>query len=980
MRTANRAHRDRAPGGERAPSPLSSLLESAFRIRPGEARVVFLMLLYLVCVVSTFIIGRTVRDTLFLHRVSLDTLPLMYVAAAAGVALASWRYSYIADAYRRDRLITGFLILFCAAVGGFWALIRLGVGAWVYFALYVIVEILGAISMMQFWTFANDVFSGRQAKRLFGFIGAGAVLSNIFCGFGIGAVAPFIRSEDLLLVAGLLFVAATVLVRAIAHHAGSDLDKAVGRPRRSKLQLGAQSDRVLHSRHLRIIASIVIVTFVTVTVVDYQFKVLVRLSTADEADLATYFGYFYALTGIIASTIQFVVTGRLLERSGIVVALAVLPVALSAGAASILAVPLVSALVAATLVKGAENVFRYTINDATMQLLYVPVPSHRRGRAKAFIDGIIKPGSIAASGLILYGVGRSVAVEQLAFNLAYVDLALLVGWLGLVLVVRREYVRSLIDTLRSHRLDLSGRWSPVVDESTHRLLQQRLQTDDETEILITLELLPSLDADFHGDLLRLLTHPSEQVRIRALGLVGDSGRLQGADSIRALFQDPSPPVRSAAIRAFCAVGRDRATQTVRKYLDDDDSRVRASAVAALIMYGGLDGILTAAETLKGFLESACSEDRLHGARVLRDIKVRNFFQPVLKLLQDEDPRVRIAAVEAAGEMRSPELVLALIYRLADPAAGMAAVRALTAHGPEIERTLFKVLRNPREDIRVRRRLPRVLEQIGERTAFEVLVSALDTKDPELKAHAARAAARIRERLPQLSVDDARMDAVFREQVEGAYQTLTILLDLALPAEHLLAEALRGRFRSYVSLAFGVLEIRYPSQTIQLVRANLESDDRTIRANALEIVDNVLTKDESRLLLPLAEDGYTLQGRVQKGRDLFSLVSCSAEVWMTRLLNDPHPWIVSCTLYYAAEHRLAELIEHARPHLDAKDPVVRETAVVALDRLLASVERAKIADSALTQRTRELARDDVAEVRRAAEQLLTTLGLTPAPSV
>ena len=47
------------------------------------------------------------------------------------------------------------------------------------------------------------------------------------------------------------------------------------------------------------------------------------------------------------------------------------------------------AITAVTVAKGCDNVLRYTVNDASMQLLYVPVPSHQRGRAKAFVDGII---------------------------------------------------------------------------------------------------------------------------------------------------------------------------------------------------------------------------------------------------------------------------------------------------------------------------------------------------------------------------------------------------------------------------------------------------------------------------------------------------------------------------------------------------------------------------------------------------------------
>ena len=439
-------------GRDQRPTTFASFLEVVFRIRRGESRSVFLMFGYLMCVVSTFIIGRTVRDTLFLHRVSLEKLPLMYIWVALAVAGASWLYSRIADKYRRDRLITVSALVFAGVAVAFWTAIQLEVGAGVYFGLYVAVEVVGAISIMQFWTFANDIFSGRQAKRLFGFIGAGGVLSNIFCGFAIGAVASSesLASEDFLLVIAVLFVACVVLVQAIAARAHADLELAIRRPRQSKkLKISAESERVLHSKHLQIIAGIVAMTFLTVTLIDFQFKVLVRSHFTGEAQLTAYFGYFYAFTGIISSTMQFLFTSRILERSGIVVALSVLPVAMATGVVGILLVPLVSALVAATVAKGAENIFRYTLNDATMQLLYVPVPSHHRGRAKAFIDGILKQGSIAVSGLLLFFAARWLAAEDLAYSLAYVDIGFLAVWLTLIMGIRREYVRSLIDTLKA---------------------------------------------------------------------------------------------------------------------------------------------------------------------------------------------------------------------------------------------------------------------------------------------------------------------------------------------------------------------------------------------------------------------------------------------------------------------------------------------------------------------------------------------------
>lgn len=954
---------------------VDGLLDSAFRIRPGEARQVFLMFFYLMGVVSTFIIGRTVRDTLFLHRVDLGKLPLMYMATAVAVAMAAYVYSRVADKYRRDKLIVSTLMIFSATSFGFWSIITLSSGGtWMYAVLYVLVEILGAISIIQFWTFASDIFSGRQGKRLFGFIGAGGVLSNIICGFGIGAIAPLIGSSNLLLITGSIFFLCTLAVRAIGKRSVRDLEAAVRKPRKRSLRIQRESGTVLHSKHLKLIAGIVVLTFLTVTVVDYQFKVVAKMQLSGEGELASFFGYFYGFTGIISSLMQFFVTGRLLERSGIVISLLVLPVAILSGAGAMLFVPMISMLVAVTVAKGAENIFRYTVNDATMQLLYVPVPSHNRGRAKAFIDGILKPASIGVSGLVIYLLGRAFTSEQLVENLAFADIALLGGWIFLVVGIRGEYVKSLIETLHARRLDLGDTWSPVVDDATLKTLKTRLLSDDEQHVLHALELLPSLEADFYEELAELLEHPSQEVRIAAVKEIGTSGRVEGASAIHPLLADEHPKVRAAAIGAFCAIGRERAIRAASPFLNDPSGEVRAAAVAALILHGGLDGILTAAETLKHFLSSDDPQERLQGARVLGAIKVRNFFQPVLELLQDEDPVVRLAAVEAAGEMQSRELVPSLVYKLSDRTCNTAAVRALIGYGREIEKTLFKVLRNKREDILIRRLVPKILGRIGEQDAVTKLLENLDTDDAELRANIARASARIRERSPGVRVLDEVLDKAIETEIRDAYQALAVIADLGLPEDHLLVEALFVRHQSKLGLAFRLLEIRYPSRTIQLVYTNLDAENKVVRANAIEVVDNLLSKEEKRVLLPLLED-HTFEEKLKAGHELFDLERADANTWLARLLKDTHPWVVTCTLHLVGERRMLAVRNGVARHLESRDPVVRETACFTLANLLGDAADSPEFDQSteeLRALAERIAKDEVPDVRKASDVLLGVL--------
>ena len=88
-----------------------------------------------------------------------------------------------------------------------------------------------------------------------------------------------------------------------------------------------------------------------------------------------------------------------------------------------------------------------------MQLLYVPVQAHVRGRAKAFIDGILKPTAIALTGAVLLFYKQSGGKGR---PLTAAVLLLVVLWVLLLMRARAEYVRSLVESLERRHLDLSS--------------------------------------------------------------------------------------------------------------------------------------------------------------------------------------------------------------------------------------------------------------------------------------------------------------------------------------------------------------------------------------------------------------------------------------------------------------------------------------------------------------------------------------------
>src|SRR5262249_14178975 len=163
----------------------------------------------------------------------------------------------------------------------------------------------------------------------------------------------------------------------------------------------------------------------------------------------------------------------------------------------------------------------------------------------AFIDGILKPVSIGVAGLSIMGLGRVLDKQHFALDLAYFDAVLLVGWIVLVISIRREYVKSLIDTLYARRLDLSGPGHLVADDATVQVLKSTILSRKDEHVLSALELVPSLNADFEPELLSLLDHPAPRVRIAAVKLLGNTRMVEDLASIEKMLSDEDESVRAA---------------------------------------------------------------------------------------------------------------------------------------------------------------------------------------------------------------------------------------------------------------------------------------------------------------------------------------------------------------------------------------------------------------------------------------------------
>jgi AAA family ATP:ADP antiporter len=136
-------------------------------------------------------------------------------------------------------------------------------------------------------------------------------------------------------------------------------------------------------RHLKLIALVSGASMIVQTVVDYQFNAVVDASIASAEDKAAFFAQFFAGVNVVGLFFKLFLTRMILMRFGIGVALFLLPSALLAGSVGIFFMPLLWVAVAARM---GEAGTRYSIQEATREILYLPLPAAVRSKARHLID------------------------------------------------------------------------------------------------------------------------------------------------------------------------------------------------------------------------------------------------------------------------------------------------------------------------------------------------------------------------------------------------------------------------------------------------------------------------------------------------------------------------------------------------------------------------------------------------------------------
>ncbi|MCI0416947.1 hypothetical protein L0222_29615, partial [bacterium] len=409
-------------------------------VREGEGLRALMMFSYIFLLITSLQILKPVRNSLFLTRFGVSQLPYVYILVGVVVGCAIFFYSRIARKLRLGKLISYSLLVSILILLLFQTMLvgdyRSGFLA---YAFYIWVEMYGVILTAQFWLLTNFVFNSREAKRLFGFVGSGAICGGIAGGYLTNWLVPMTGTINLIVIccAALMFclgILRIVWIKSVRH----SLRERRFIPGRVEPRTGRHPLRSLwESPHLRLIAGIVGVGVLTGNLVDYQFNVIASSQIQDRDQLTAFFGFWLSNLSLISLFIQLFITPRILMKFGVGTSLFVLPAGILTSALYFLFSPGVWSGIAT---KVADGGLKHSVNKVGLELLYLPVPSDIKTRVKTFIDVFVDSFAEGLSGVLLIVLGFTLGTQ--IRSISVVILALIAFWFGMVFLSRRTYVNA----------------------------------------------------------------------------------------------------------------------------------------------------------------------------------------------------------------------------------------------------------------------------------------------------------------------------------------------------------------------------------------------------------------------------------------------------------------------------------------------------------------------------------------------------------
>ncbi len=858
-----------------------NFIKNIIKIKSGEGKMVLTFFMFSFFTIAMGLVAKTARDAYFLSRFDKSILPLMFLAIAIVISPILTFYTKLS---KKLAARTVFMIT-CSIFAGSFIFLQAIMTGYVIPIAYIWIEIAVAIMIIQFWSYAGESFEPQQAKRLFGIIAGGGSFAVMLIGMTLKPYVKTFGTDELLFISAGFLGLAFLFGNLSIQYFKKDQTKGPKRPIK-KAQKKKKMDPFIVG-----IATIVALSAIVTTLVDYQFKMIASATFPEETDLVGFFGTFYSIAGAASIIMQFFITGPILSRFGILLGLLILPFFLILGSTSILLAPV---LLSASFAKFSDQTFKFTINSSSLELIWLPVPPEIRKVIKPQVSGTIKSIAEGIGGLVTFLLVKIIALPYLSI----VSLGSIVIWLFTSFKVKTGYVNQLQTAIAKRQIDFEELNIDVQDAAMVKTIEETLSSNDEIKQLFALEIIEGLPlSSWKKTIKRLFNDGAPEVQKRILSMAWDEESIiSNEDIIQAMNNN-----NSVSAEATIVVGRrklkDALPDLENLLLNSDNQDVSAAAAAAILQIesGPTD---KAKMILNNMLDEqddttqATALKRLiYNDQILTNDKLKSFLNHNSEIISN-------VALNIAEKRKDESLVPAIISNLSIAQTSIQARQTLKSFSEELINEQFKQLIESNATSRkLRLGIIRTLREYPNEDSIELLISQLDNNDQDIYNTIVESLLAIARVNP---INENKQNQIADEinTIAEKVYTLNECLNMLPDDEHkfLMEDHLNNEIQNTLPtlLKLGVLDV--PETPIETYIHTIKSGDPSKLPFLLEFFENVFSKNEREVINPLIEQ-LPLDERSKIGNLHFKSMPTNFNQKLIESVYSPNKWESAIALDY-----------------------------------------------------------------------------------
>ncbi|MEK6781631.1 MAG: HEAT repeat domain-containing protein [Bacteroidota bacterium] len=719
------------------------------------------------------------------------------------------------------------------------------------------------ICLLVFWGAFERMFNLRQSKRIIGSVDLGTMVAQILAFFTIPVLLQIGIPVTTLYTIGLFSITGYFLLFFVL---SNRFLGAAASAASEKFHQKITAVQLFNNKYIIWMSLFIIVSLVALRFIDYSFF-NVSTQRFDNERLPYFLSLFEATIVIFSFLFTTFGTDRILQDYGLRVSLLITPLLLILFTGGAFALGLafgfdvskegnvIFFFIMVAMSKLFINSLRDALDSPVFKFYYVPIDKTIKLDAQTKLEGFVTAlGSTIAGGLIVL-INQFKIFDLLSITMFTIPV--LVVWYLVTNKMYSGYRSTLQNSLVKNKTTVDK--DHVREYTMDSVLEKEVRSTAEEKVIYGLRLTEKLEpALFENSIISLVESKLKKVKQFA------------QDKIQQLGLTPESEIHGLAKRA---AGE----------LEDSDL------------------LSISPEKLMKLSKSVKQTDRLLAAKLLRKLISPKTIFILLEMLRDPDPKVRNEALLTARKVKRPETWNVLVELLASPSYSSQAASALKEAGQPALLYLETAFHKSGQSDLVMLKIVSIIGHIGGKEGMELLWKKVDYPDKRIVKQILYSFryidyhAKGREVLAVKDLLDVEMSKTL--------WNLAALEELpALPHFEFLREALKEEIRdNYDHLAL-LLSLLYDSESVQLVKENIETGTPDSISYALELLDLFVDQDLKPKLIPLLDDSKLLD-KLEKLQTYFPRESYNPVQVINYILNRDfnynNRWTKLCAVHASA---------------------------------------------------------------------------------